>query len=93
MKVNKHDLDFILPAVSAKKPKPERCEAEVKDQPEGWRARRGYGNNCQRHAVYNLEGRKLCRLHAGGELLDLLMQDHPTHFYRTANIPALQRKP
>lgn len=94
MKVNHLDVDFVLP-VQSEVPRATRiyCEEEIKDQPTGWRQRRGYGNNCQRHAVYDIGSKKLCRLHAGTYLLDELFKAHPDYFYRKSNTPSLQRKP
>lgn len=91
MKINRNlTIDFAL----REDGKPLRCTAKVKDSPPGWRLRRGYGNNCQRHAVYliNNEG-YFCRLHAGDRVLDLLMKDHPSLHYVKSNVPRLQRKP
>lgn len=81
-------LEFILPHEGKIE-----CEAEIKDNPAGWRQRRGYGNNCQRHAAYRVGEKKFCRMHAGAEVLDILYAAHPTHFYRVSNIPAVQMKP
>lgn len=86
------DLDFVVPGPGPQF-RQEWCEAEIKDQPQGWRARRGYDNTCRRHAVYIVFGRKLCRIHAGAEILDQLFRDHPTHYYVQANVPRLQRRP
>ena len=90
MKLNSYglELDFIYPADRI-----QWCEAPIKDQPTGWRARRDYGNTCQRHATYDVNGKKLCRMHAGNEVLDTLFSKHPTHFYRVSNQPSVQPKP
>lgn len=91
MKINSRlTINFVVP-----NPPGTRilCDAEIKDQPAGWRLRRGYGNHCQRHAVYIINGEELCRLHAGDRVLDLLMKDHPSLHYIKSNVPRLQRKP
>ena len=80
------DLEFVYK-------RSEWCDAPIKDAPAGWRQRRGYGNTCQRHAAYVVNGKKLCRLHAGNEVLDQLFAKHPTHFYNKANQPSVQVKP
>jgi hypothetical protein len=95
LKINAYglELDFVYPEIKGGRASIEWCEAEIKDQPVGWRARRGYGGNCQRHATYNVNGKKLCRMHAGNEVLDQLFKNHKTHFYRVSNQPSVQRKP
>ena len=90
---DKLGLEFIIQDWTQLRLKVQRCDAEIKDQPAGWRARRGYGKNCQRHAIYTFNGKRLCRIHAGAAILDHLMADHPTHFYRLANQPSVMKKP
>lgn len=90
MKINK-DLDVDL-AFYSPDTKRKWCEEPMKDQPHGWRASRGYGNSCQRHGFYIINGKTYCRQHAGGHVLDILMKDHPTLVYHKSNQPAVQKK-
>jgi len=95
MKINSQlELDFVLPG-SRFNHKNKWCEAPIKDQPNGWRARRSGDKNatCRKLAHYLVNGKGYCRQHAGGEVLDILYSQHPTHFYRLSNQPAVTVQP
>lgn len=49
-----------------------RCEATVGDATARWRARAGKDDICERSAAYRVNGRHLCKLHAGDACLELL---------------------
>lgn len=56
--------------------KRERCEAEVTDFTKQWRTRsRRKDMNCERTVVYEINGKRLCGLHAGREALAILLKE------------------
>lgn len=47
-----------------------RCHGEVKDGTKRWRDHAGRDYRCDRKAIFEVDGRKLCQLHAGDVLIE-----------------------
>ena len=54
-----------------------RCEAEVTIFTQRWRERSGKDMICERVALYKIGKKKLCKLHAGDELLAITLSAKP----------------
>jgi hypothetical protein len=56
----------------------EKCQGEITESGNrNWRQRQGLDFRCTRDALFDVNGDKLCALHAGRKLLEAALRDQP----------------
>ena len=65
------EFDYVEPHNPGKPWTKPRCEALVKEPTARWRDYCGRDDQCERRAHFVIDGRRLCRLHAGEAVITL----------------------